>query len=295
MTSDAGKAVVVGVRGGFVEADLGLKTVMCKIRGKLRLKDDGIVAGDLVCVVWKDGEPLIEEVMPRRNYLIRPPVANVDLVVIFTPLVMPDADLMLTDRLCVLAEKQGLEIVICATKADIADSLAPVRLNEHYSKTGYGFISAAAPQGKGVDRLKERLDGKVSIFAGQSGAGKSTLINAILPGMNLKTGAVSEKIGRGKHTTRHVRLIRMDGGYVADSPGFSSLDLEEVGQDDLRGLMPDIASYEGRCRFNGCRHAAEPGCSVKNAIAEGLLPEGRYRHYLAFLAERAEAEKRKYD
>lgn len=289
------KGVIVGIKGGFAEVDVGDVTLTCRIRGKLRLREEEIVAGDSAIVRTEKGEHVIEQVLDRRNFLVRPPVANVDTVAIFTPLVMPDADLMLTDRLCVLAEKQSLEIVICATKADIADESAPIKVEEHYKGTGYSFVSLAAPKGKGVDRLRELLRGKVSIFAGQSGAGKSTLINAMVPGLGLKTGEVSGRIGRGRHTTRQVRLLRLDsGGYVADSPGFSSLELSGIGPDQLRGLMPDIAAFEGGCRFRGCRHNAEPGCAVREALGK-TVSRGRYDHYLHFLEECIEAEKRKYD
>ncbi len=289
------KGVIVGIKGGFAEVDIGDETLTCRIRGKLRLREEEIVAGDSAIVSTEKGEHVIEQVLDRRNFLIRPPVANVDTVAIFTPLIMPDADLMLTDRLCVLAEMQSLEIVICATKADIADEGASIKVEEHYNGTGYGFVSLAAPKGKGVDRLREFLKGKVSIFAGQSGAGKSTLINAMMPGLGLKTGEVSEKIGRGKHTTRQVRLLRLDiGGYVADSPGFSSLELNGIGPDHLRDLMPDIAAFEGACRFRGCRHHIEPDCALKEALGKSVS-EGRYAHYLHFLEECIEAERRKYD
>lgn len=290
------KGVIVGIRGGFAEVGVGSEMLTCRLRGKLRLREEEIVAGDSVLVGADNGEHVIEQVLSRRNFLIRPPVANVDLVAIFTPLILPDVDLMLTDRLCVLAEMQSLEIVICATKADIALEEASVRVEEHYRCTGYSFISLSAPNGKGVERLKELLKGKVSIFAGQSGAGKSTLINAMMPGLGLKTGEVSEKIGRGKHTTRQVRLLSLDiGGYVADSPGFSSLELNGIGPDHVRSLMPDLDEYEGQCRFRGCRHNNEPDCAVKDALAKGLVSEGRYSHYLRFLEECIDAEKRRYD
>ena len=288
--------VIVGIKGGFAEVGLESGPVRCKIRGKLRMLDDELLAGDYVRVDDSAGEYLLSEVLPRKNRLVRPPVANVDCVAIFTPLRTPDADLMLTDRLCILAEKQGLSVIICATKADIGDEGKLNFISEHYKGAGYEVVSLAAPKGEGVQRLRDFLKGRVSIFAGQSGAGKSTLINAMLPGLELKTAEVSERIGRGRHTTRQVRLIPLgEGAYVADSPGFSSLELEGIGPDELRGLMPDVAEHEGACRFSGCRHNAEPGCGLKEAVSRGRLSRLRYEHYLAFLAECLEAERRKYD
>lgn len=296
MTYSGFTGVIIGIKGGFAEVESGGEQFTCRIRGKLRLSDQEIVAGDNVKLIVKGAEHVIDEVLPRRNFLIRPPVANVDMVAIFTPLVAPDVDLMLTDRLCALAERQRLEIVICATKADIAKGDASVMIEDHYKGTGYSFVTLSAPRNEGVERLKELLKGRISIFAGQSGAGKSTLINAMMPGLGLKTGEVSEKIGRGRHTTRQVSLLRLSGGgYVADSPGFSSLELAGVEPDEVRSLMPDIYEHEGRCRFKGCRHNAEPGCSVKEAVRSGDVSGGRYKHYLALLEECIEAEKRKYD
>ncbi|OQB48290.1 MAG: putative ribosome biogenesis GTPase RsgA [Firmicutes bacterium ADurb.Bin153] len=296
MTYRSFAGVIIGIKGGFAEVESGGEQFTCRIRGKLRLTEQEIVAGDNVRLIEKGGEHVIEEVLPRRNFLVRPPVANVDLVAIFTPLVSPDVDLMLTDRLCALAERQKLGIVICATKADIAKDDVSVMVEEHYKGTGYSFITLSAPKNEGVGKLKELLKGRISIFAGQSGAGKSTLINAMMPGLGLKTGEVSERIGRGRHTTRQVSLLRLsEGGYVADSPGFSSLELAGVGPDEVRELMPDIYEHEGTCRFKGCRHNAEPGCSVKEAVGSGAISKGRYKHYIALLEECMEAEKRKYD
>lgn len=288
--------VIVGIKGGFAEVGLEGGPVRCKIRGKLRLMEDQLIAGDYVRVDVSGGEHLLSEVLPRRNSLVRPPVANVDCVAIFTPLRTPEADLMLTDRLCILGEKQGLSVIICATKADIGEEGKLCFISEHYKAAGYEVVSLAAPRGEGVQRLRDFLKGRVSIFAGQSGAGKSTLINAMLPGLELKTAEVSERIGRGKHTTRQVRLIPLgEGSYVADSPGFSSLELEGIGPDELRELMPDVAVYEGRCRFSGCRHSAEPGCGLKEAVSAGSFSRLRYEHYIAFLGECLGAERRKYD
>ena len=290
------EGVIVGIKGGFAEVGFNGGSVRCKIRGKLRLLDDELLAGDYVRVDDTGNEYLLSEVIPRNNRLIRPPVANVDCVAIFTPLRTPDADLMLTDRLCILAEKQGLSVIICATKADLGEEGKFDFISAHYRGAGYEVVSLDAPKGEGVQRLRDFLKGRVSIFAGQSGAGKSTLINAMLPGLELKTAEVSDRIGRGKHTTRQVRLIPLgEGAYVADSPGFSSLELEGIGPDELRGLMPDVAEHEGGCRFSGCRHNAEPGCGLKEAVSHGSFSRLRYEHYLAFLEECLQAVRRKYD
>lgn len=296
MTSSTAEGVIIGIKGGFAEVDAGHEIMLCKIRGKLRLMDYEIVAGDRVKISEQSGGPVIEEALPRRNFLVRPPVANVDCVAIFTPLITPAVDLMLTDRLCILAEKQKLSVIICATKADIAEDEALQVVSGHYRASGYEVVGLSAPKGEGVQRLKDFLEGKISIFAGQSGAGKSTLINAMLPGLGLETAVVSERIGRGRHTTRQVRLLKLGkGSFVADSPGFSSLELTGLLPDEIRGLMPDIDEYEGRCRFNGCRHNAEPGCAVKMAVLSGELSSLRHEHYKAFLKECMDAEKNKYD
>lgn len=264
------------------------REVECRQRGRFRLEKRPVLTGDLVQVsLTGDGNGVIEEILRRKVELKRPPIANVDQALIVFTLKAPERNLPLLDRFLVLAEHTGLDVVIVLNKIDL---LAPVEVEEFagtYRAIGYPVVPVSAREGAGLDALRPLLEGKTSVVAGQSGVGKSRLLNALKPGLQLVTGALSAKLERGRHTTRHVELIPLDsGGLVADSPGFTYLEFTEIEKEDLRDLFPEFRSLTPQCRFSSsCLHRHEPDCRVKEALAEGQIVRTRYDNYLTFLAE----------
>lgn len=251
------------------------------LSGKLR-RQITPAAGDIVEVSETDGNYVIQKVLPRKNYLIRPFVANVDQALIVMSVVDPDFSTALIDRLCILIRKAGIEPILIVTKCDREFSEETEKnINEYENgqlrvyRTGKGSLNSVIPS---------LLKDKVSVLTGQSGAGKSTLINELDPEFHLATQEISKALGRGKHTTRHNELHEVCGGLVADTPGFSSLDFGNIESDELGSLVPDFGPYIGKCRFNDCIHQNEPGCAIKEAVEEGRIPMRRYNNYLAVLS-----------
>ena len=227
--------------------------------------------------------------MPRKNELVRPTVANVDLGVVVMSAIEPDFSTNLLDRFLVTLEDKAIEAVIYLTKIDLLDEQQlqeVVALKEQYEAIGYPVV---LPEVMGNEQAKEVLTAyfpnHLTVFMGQSGAGKSTLLNEIAPELNLETAEISSALGRGKHTTRHVELIPLYGGLVADTPGFSSIDFLEIEAAELPELFPEFVDVQDRCRFRGCMHRKEPGCQVQKEVAEGQIQAYRYQHYLQFLEE----------
>ena len=291
--------VVVRLTGGicWVLMDPGRDTVRCAARGNVRKRESGVAVGDRVRVSRAPGgqDGVLEEVLPRMTYLTRPQVANVDQAVVVMSVAQPEPNLHLLDRLLVLVEHSRLDAVVCFTKADLACPGEGERLADSYSRVGYRAILTSARARLGIPKLAAALAGKTSVFAGPSGAGKSALLNAVQPGHNLAEGELSTRIGRGRHTTREVRLIPLDvGGTVADTPGFSVLDIESINSRELAMAFREMREHALGCRFAGCVHDAEPECAVKQAVREGKIEQGRYERYLTFLGELREAEKRQY-
>lgn len=255
-----------------------------------------VVVGDYVEVSKKGGSPVITGVIPRRTLLVRPLIANVDLVVVVFALASPDPSPGLVDRFLVQVHANGLTPLLCFNKVDLVGPDKAFQWERVYSSIGYKTVVTSAKSGKNIPVLQEALRGHLSCLAGPSGVGKSALLNQIRPGSNLKTGNVSARIGRGKHTTRHAELLPLappDGeegviaGWIADTPGFSSVDLLAVDEDSLETCFPefDPAFLGNNCRFSRCRHLEEPGCIVKKAVRDGVIPESRYESYRAFLDE----------
>ncbi len=279
------EGVVVRTYGGFGYVWEGSVVLECSLRGRFRYEKKQVLAGDKVLVrVESSGKGVIEEILPRRTVLTRPPIANVDQAVIVFAVREPDPSPQLLDRLLLMAEINRVRPLICFNKADLITS-GQVDLLSRYRPL-YRTVLTSAKRGEGLDLLLSMLKGSTSVFAGPSGVGKSTILNAILPGVRLKTGELSAKLKRGRHTTRHVELIPLpQGGFVADTPGFSNLDLPAVEPSELSGYFPEMAAVAGRCRFADCLHRQEPGCAVKAAVADGSICGERYRHYLEFLDE----------
>lgn len=258
----------------------------CSLRGKNRLKKIRFLPGDFVEFESLPNEKgVIDELLPRRNELIRPPIANVDQVIIVTSLINPD--LWLIDRLTVLALWNDVQPIICFNKCDQVNDDIISDLLSIYQKTQFPLVVTSAKKRIGIEELKKILENRISVFAGPSGVGKSSIINAIEPGFQLKTGEISEKLKRGKHTTRHVELLPLSsGGLVADTPGFSSLVLPpDIVREDLPFLFPEFEDFRRECKFSICLHKSEPQCSVRQAVSEEKISKSRYDNYLSFLEE----------
>lgn len=280
---------------GFYYVSVDSTVYECKLRGKLKLSHDSVLIGDEVLITVDDNKGVVEKILPRKTELVRPTVANVDLAMLVFSLAKPEPVPELIDRLIINVEHAGITPLLIFTKADLAENDFASFVNI-YKDAGYDVLTAVTHQGIGLEEIRKYVGDKITVVAGPSGAGKSTLLNALYPGLKLKTGIVSRKIGRGKHTTRHVELLPTgNGGYIADTPGFSILFLPEVKATDLAEYYNDFEPYNGKCRFSTCVHKDEPGCAVKQALEEGAINPGRYERYLVFLDQLLEKERTKYD
>jgi len=254
--------------------------IECKARGKFRKDAVLPTVGDLVRFSETGVKGVLEEILPRRNSFIRPAVCNLDALVILCSNVIPVTDPFLIDRVTAIAGNQNVPVILCVNKVDEA---AEDRLTEIYRKAGYRTIRTSAVTGEGVEELRSAISGRTVAFTGNSGVGKSSILNCLYPGLELKVGDVSDKLGRGRHTTRHVELYRLpDGTYVADTPGFSSFDTERMDlvlKENLQYAFPDFAPYLGRCQFNDCAHLKEPGCAVLQALERGEISQSRHDSY----------------
>ncbi|MTI79812.1 MAG: ribosome small subunit-dependent GTPase A [Firmicutes bacterium] len=287
------EGIVIKAYSGYYYVQSDSEQWVCRLRGKFRLTKETVLVGDQVKVKPAEKNTgTVYEVLSRRNKLLRPPVANVDQAVITFAVSNPEPNLDLLDRFLVMAEGAGIMPVICLNKVDLLDIDEPEWM-EVYRQVGYTVIATSAKGKKGIAEIKDVLKDKISVFAGPSGVGKSSLLNSIHPGLELKTGDISRKLKRGKHTTRHVELIPLEsGGLVADTPGFSSLQLPEIASTDLAYYFPEMEEFVGSCRFNSCSHNKEPHCAVKEAVQSGEIDYRRYNSYLQFLKEIIDKERR---
>ena len=249
----------------------------CKARGIFRKERIKPMIGDRVEIELENGKGSIAAIEARRNTLVRPPVANIDTLLLVAATAAPAPNLRLLDKMLVAAEVNRIAPAVCINKTDIEPGAA---LRGIYETTGYPVVEVSAKVQSGMDMLLPLLKGKTTAFAGLSGVGKSSIIN-LLTGNRLETGAVSEKIQRGRHTTRHVELFELDcGGFVLDTPGFSSFELEHIRAQELAAYFPEFSDCEGLCRFKGCSHVHEPDCAVKGKLARGGIAESRYESYV---------------
>lgn len=282
------------LHGGFyyvVSHDSG-EIQECIRRG--RLSKERLLVGDyvVICEV-APGKCTIEELLPRRTKLIRPPVANTDQSIIVFSLRDPKPDFKLLDRFLLISAAALIEPVICFNKSDLAPVSTYPKQFEAYNGAGYRIVVTSAKTGEGIDGLRAALAGRITVIAGPSGVGKTSLLNAIQPGLKLKTGEISKKTGRGRHITRLVELIPLyGGGFVVDTPGFTRLNLPDIETATLSRYFPEINRFSGRCRFNNCLHNTEPDCAVRKAVGDGRIPSFRYRHYQSLLAEISERVRR---
>jgi len=259
----------------------GGETLCCRARGRFRHAGASPLVGDRVSVT-KDGENgVLEEIKPRKNSFIRPPVANIDVMVIVASGAIPVTDPFLIDRMTVICEKNDCEPYICLNKTDLVSADG---LYDTYVKAGFRVFRVSAATGEGLDELKDALRGKICAFTGNSGVGKSSLLNKLEPQLSIPTGDVSQKLGRGRHTTRHVELIRLGFDAVcADTPGFSSFDTEmmdDAPASELKAAFREFRPYEGSCRFADCAHVKELGCAVLAAIKRGEIAPSRHLSYV---------------
>ncbi|WP_409341068.1 ribosome small subunit-dependent GTPase A [Paenibacillus sp. MBLB4367] len=280
-------------RDGGVEEQL----VQCRARGIFKKNKVSPLVGDRVKFeLTENGEGMVDELLPRTTELIRPPVANVKQAVLVFSLAEPDLNLPLLDKFLVFVEHAGLDAVLCLTKHDLLDEEERIETEQAarlYESIGYSVFVTSALQGEGVKPLLGLLEGTISVVSGQSGVGKSTLLNALIPGLNLATNEISNKLGRGKHTTRHVELVPLEGGgWIADTPGFSQLDFVQLEPEELGSCFREFKGYAAGCKFRGCLHDQEPGCLVRGALESGAIAASRYSSYMAFLTEMRDRKRR---
>lgn len=283
--------------GGFYYIKQGDRIYECKARGKFRNKKITPLVGDYVLFKFDEAtkQGIIEDILERQVELVRPPVANVEQAIIVFALKNPDPDLRLLDKMVVMSEYHNLELKICINKIDLDDDDYLSKIMEIYKNTGYEIIPCSTKQEIGMDKIKAVLKDKISVFAGPSGVGKSSLLNKVQSGLELKTGEISSKIKRGKHTTRHSELLQLDfGGWVVDSPGFTSLNIDYIETEELGYLFPEFKQYISDCKFTNCLHVNEPHCGVKNALNKGFINNDRYNNYVEFLEQIKEINNRRY-
>ena len=266
---------------GFYDVQTPQGLITCRGRGHLRKNRETPLTGDLVEITVQQGKGMVENILPRRNRFVRPAVANVDALIVFASNVNPITEPFLIDRVAAIAGDQGVAVHIGVNKCDLDPAVDLVRI---YRNAGFSVISASAATGEGVEQLRQLISGKFTAFTGNTGVGKSSMLNALCPDLALPTGEVSEKLGRGRHTTRHVELYRLDADtYVADTPGFSSFDTEQMDvilKENLQYAFPDFAPFLGSCQFHDCSHRAEPGCGVREGVESGKIERSRYESYL---------------
>ncbi len=286
------QGIIVKGIGGFYFVSDGVEVLRCKARGIF--KKDGFMpmVGDEVLVQKNPmGDGTIYEFLPRKNHLVRPPIANIDAVAVVISVADPDPNTHIIDRFLVMAEKNRVEIIICINKIDLNTKRQVENLENIYSSI-YPLVEVCGLTGRGLPRLKEMLQGKKVAFAGPSGVGKSTLINQLNPMIMAPMGEVSGKTGRGKHTTRHVEIFKTDfNAMIFDTPGFTSFNVLEAEPDELQLLYPEMLPFRGLCKYDNCRHVTEPACRIRDAVEQNLIHPSRYASYVEQFKEVVESKR----
>ena len=272
---------IVRSLSGFYDVMTDAGRIVCRARGSLRKGSQLPLTGDMVEISVEGGKGMVEKILPRKNRFVRPAVANVDGLVIFAANVNPVTEPFLIDRVAAIAGDQDVQVYICVNKCDLDPAVDLVRI---YRNAGFQVLCTSAETGEGMAQLRDLLKGKLMAFTGNTGVGKSSVLNALCPELQLPTGEVSEKLGRGRHTTRHVELYTIgDDTFVADTPGFASFDTEQMDvilKENLQYAFPDFGPYIGKCQFHDCSHRKEPGCAVLQALADGEIEKTRHDSYL---------------
>lgn len=287
--ADKQRGRIIRSLSGFYDVQLPEGVVTCRGRGILRKEQVTPLTGDLVEITLERGKGMVETVLPRSNSFIRPAVANVDALVLFAANVNPVTEPFLIDRVAAIAGDQNVPCILCINKSDLDPA---EQLQEIYRKAGFPVICTSAKTGQGIEELRQALKGKLTAFTGNSGVGKSSILNCLCPELTLATGEVSEKLGRGRHTTRHVELYCLGSDtYVMDTPGFSSFDTDQMDvilKENLQYSFPDFAPCLGRCQFADCSHRSEPGCAVRARVEAGQISASRYDSYLRLYEKSAQ-------
>ena len=273
--------IIKGVAGDYTVITADDKRYICRAKGIFRKNGITPLIGDNAeFEILSEEEGNILKILPRKNSLIRPACANVDQVLLVFAAVSPEPNFNLLDRFLIMMQKQSVSTVLCFNKTDIADDVRMKILSQNYEAAGVKVIFVSVLNNEGTDEIKEVLKGKTTILAGPSGVGKSSMMNLLSPEAVFEVGDLSERIGRGKQTTRHTELVELEPGtYLCDSPGFSSIYLEGIDYKDLKNYFPEFEPYSDKCRFLSCNHISEPDCAVKEAVAEGKISKIRYDNY----------------
>ena len=280
------KGIIVRLLGGFYYVDTGGSIIECKARGIFRKKGLSPVVGDNVVIsIEKEGYAAISEILPRKNSIVRPAVANIDKLFIVSSVCEPKPNLFIVDKMTATAFYKNIEPVLIFSKSDM---LSAERYLEIYGKAGIKAVSFSSKTGEGADKVRALLKDSVAAFTGNSGVGKSSLLNFLFPELNIATGDISKKLGRGRHTTRSVELYKTESGYVADTPGFSTVDLERyeiISKDMLAGTFPEFKDYINTCQFTSCAHICEKGCAIIEAVKQGKISKSRHKSYVEMYNE----------
>lgn len=288
--------IIKGIAGFYyIYAEDG-NVYECKAKGIFRKDNFKPLVGDNVEITVlneEEKEGSVTSILPRRNSLIRPAVANVDQAFLIFAMENPKPNFLLLDRFLIMMKQQEIPVVICFNKKDVGEKEEMEKLYEIYTGCGYRVVLSSTYEGEGMDEIHEILKGKTTVVAGPSGVGKSSITNCMQGEVQMETGEISKKLKRGKHTTRHSQVIPVEKNtFLVDTPGFSSLYLTDMKEEELRDYFPEFVMYEPQCRFQGCMHIHEPGCAVKKALSEGKISQQRYDNYLALYEELK--EKRRY-
>lgn len=272
---------IIKALSGFYYVQTQSGVVECRARGRFRKEGTSPLVGDRVRIVREQGKGMVDAILPRRNALIRPAVANVDVLVVLASCAIPQTEPFLIDRILTIAARQDVPCLVCVNKDDLAPA-AP--LADIYRKAGILTLVTSAATGEGIEALRAQIAGKFAVFTGNSGVGKSSVLNALAPELALPVGEVSQKLGRGRHTTRHIELFSLPGGtYIADTPGFSSFDtdrMDAIPKEEVAQTFVEFLPYLGSCQFPDCAHRKEPGCAIRAAVEQNAIDKSRYESYL---------------
>lgn len=281
------EGLIIKALGGFYYLRTPLGDIECRARGLFRKEEITPMVGDQAIVdLTEEGKGYVVEILPRKNSLIRPPVANLDRLVIVVSATQPVPNPLIIDKLTAIAERRGIPVAVVFSKIDLKDVS---EITSIYRKAGYPIFTVDSMTGQGVEEIRELVSTGLTAFCGNSGAGKSSLLNALFPDLTLATAEISRKLGRGRHTTRHVELFDTgSGGYIADTPGFTAIEFmqfEKMMANELENCFPEFEAYLGQCRYTGCSHTAERDCAIREAVAKDEISESRYKSYCALYQE----------